>query len=191
LTFFTRSVDEALPRPSWRHGMATRLAEGVLLNPQTEGGRRPGVLSILTLPHEKCDEWRVRVGAEECVIPVFGTLRRAHASEEPVSSNSAEVAFRDTIEVLAGFFQEAVALTRDAGHPEFREFAGQSIARLTWAAIWERWNAVSSGDEPRMAQIVEIAIAHLAAIRDVCERPRRMLVRHRQLVSLPRVQVLD
>ena len=50
---------------------------------------------------------------------------------------------------------------------------------------------MSTGEEPRTARIVEIARAHFAAIRDVCERPRRMLVRQRELVSVGRVQELD
>ena len=42
-----------------------------------------------------------------------------------------------------------------------------------------------------MARVVEIAFAHIAAIRDVCERPRRMLVRQREPVPVGRVQELD
>jgi len=57
--------------------------------------------------------------------------------------------------------------------------------------VWRRWKKLSTAEEPRTARIVEIARAHLAAIRDVCEHPRRMLVRQREAVPVGRVQELD
>lgn len=191
LTFFTRAEDEALPHFAGHRHAAAPLAKHVLLNPNTEAGRRLGVLSTPTFPHERADVWRVRFGHEECAIPVHGGLRRASAWEDPTDSNVSEVALRDTVDFLSGYFTEAVSLTRDREHPEFHEFAGQALARLNWAAIWKRWKKVSTGEEPRMARVVEIAFAHLTAIRNVCERPRRMLVRQRELLPVGRVQELD
>ena len=191
LMFFTRTEDEALPHVAGHRHAAAPLAERVLLNPHTEAGRRPGILSTPTFPHERADVWRVRFGREECAIPVHGSLRRASAWEDPTDSNASEVALRDTVDFLSGYFTEAVSLTRDREHPEFHEFAGQALAKLNWAAIWKRWKKVSTGEEPRMARVVEIAFAHLTAIRNVCERPRRMLVRQRELLAVGRVQELD
>jgi len=98
---------------------------------------------------------------------------------------------RDTVDCLSGYFTEALSLTHDKAFPAFREFAGQAVARLDWAVIWERWKEVSTGKEPRTARVVEIAFSHLARIRDVCERPRRMLVRQRESLAVGRVQELD
>lgn len=191
LTFFTRAEDEPLPVFAGHRHSAAPLTIHVLPNPNTPSGRRPGVVSTPAFPHEKADMWRVRFGREECVIPVRGTLRRASAWEDPADSNVAEVSLRDTVDFLCGYFTEAVSLTQDREFAEFREFAGQAIARLHWNAIWKRWREVSTGEEPRMARVVEIAFAHLTAIRNVCERPRRMLVRQRESVSVGRVQELD
>ena len=98
---------------------------------------------------------------------------------------------RDTIDFLCGYFTEAISLTQDREFAEFREFAGQAVARLNWATIWTRWKKVSTGEEPRMARVVEIAFGHLIAIRNVCERPRKMLVRQREAIPIGRVQELD
>jgi Domain of unknown function (DUF2357) len=191
LTFFTRAEDEALPHFAGHRHAATPLADRVLVNPHTGAGRRLGLLATPSFPHEKSDVWRVRFGNEEYAIPVHGSLRRASAWEDPTDSNAPEVALRDTVDFLCGYFTEAISLTRDKEYPEFHEFAGQALARLSWAAIWNRWKKVSTGEEPRMARVVEIAFAHLTAIRNVCERPRRMLIRQRELLPVGRVQELD
>ena len=191
ITFFTRAEDEPLPTFAGHRHSAAPLANQVLPNPNTAAGRRPGVLSTPALPHEKANLWHVRFGREEFAIPVEGTLRRASAREDPSDSNAAEVSLRDTVDFLCGYFTEAISLTQDGEFAEFHEFAGQAVARLNWAAIWNRWKKVSTGQEPRMARVVEIAFAHLTAIRNVCERPRRMLVRQREPVPVGRVQELD
>jgi hypothetical protein len=191
LTFFTRAEDEPLPTFAGHRHSAAPLASQVLPNPNTAAGRRPGVLSTPAFPHEKAALWHVRFGREEFAIPVGGTLRRASAWEDPEDHNAAEISLRDTIDFLCGYFTEAISLTQDREFAEFREFAGQAVARLNWATIWKRWKKVSTGEEPRMARVVEIAFAHLTAIRNVCERPRRMLVRQRELVPVGRVQELD
>ncbi len=191
LTFFTRAEDEALPKFAVHRHSAAPLATQVLLNPNTGAGRRPGVLSMPAFPHDKTDVWRVRFGREEIAIPVDGTLRRASAWEDPADHNAAEVCLRDTVDFLCGYFTEAISLTHDREFGEFHEFAGQAVARLNWSTIWKRWKKVSTGEEPRMARVVEIAFAHLTAIRNVCERPRRMLVRQREPVPVGRVQELD
>ena len=191
LTFFTRTEDETLPTFAGHRHSAALLASHVLPNPNTAAGCRPGVLSMPAFPHEKADLWHVRFGREEFAIPVHGSLRRASAWEDPADSNAAEVSLRDTVDFLCGYFTEAISLTQDREFAEFHEFAGQAIARLNWATIWKRWKKVSTGEEPRMARVVEIAFAHLTAIRNVCERPRRMLVRQREPVSVGRVQELD
>jgi len=191
LTFFTRAEDESLPLFAGHRHSAAPLAIQALPNPTTAAGRRPGVLSTPAFPHEKADLWHVRFGQEESAIPVHGTLRRASAWEDPSDYNAAEVSLRDTVDLLCGYFTEAISLTQDKEFAEFHEFAGQVVARLNWAAIWKRWQKVSTGEEPRMARIVEVAFAHLAAIRNVCERPRRMLVRQREPVPVGRVQELD
>ena len=191
LTFFTRGEDETLPSFAGHRHSAAPLASQVLLSPNTAAGRRPGILSTPAFPHEKADAWRVRFGREEFAIPIHGTLRRAGAGEEPEDSNAAEVSLRDTIDFLCGYFTEAISLTQDREFAEFREFAGQAVARLNWATIWTRWKKVSTGEEPRMARVVEIASGHLIAIRNVCERPRKMLVRQREATPIGRVQELD
>jgi len=191
LTFFTRTEDESLPTLAGHRHSSAPLANQVLSNPNTAAGRRPGVLSTPAFPHEKTDLWHVRFGSEEFAVPVRGSQRRASAWEDPIDSNAAEVSLRDTVDFLCGYFTEAISLTQDREFAEFHEFAGQAVARLNWAKIWKRWKKVSTGEEPRMARVVEIAFAHLSAIRNVCERPRRMLVRQRELVSVGRVQELD
>jgi hypothetical protein len=191
LTFFTRTEDEPLPVFAGHRHSTAPLASHVLPNPNSAAGRRPGVLSTPAFPHEKTNVWHVRFGHEEFAIPIHGTLRRASAWEDPVDSNAAEVSLRDTIDFLCGYFTEAISLTQDKEFAEFREFAGQAVARLNWATIWKRWKNVSTGEEPRMARVVEIAFAHLSAIRNICERPRRMLVRQREPVPVGRVQELD
>ena len=191
LTFFTRVDDEQLPAFAGHRHPAAILANQVLPNANTVAGRRMGLLSTPAIPFEKGDRWRVRFGREECAIPIHGGLRRASAWEDPVESNVAEVALRDTVDFLCGYFNEAISLTHEKEFPDFSEFAGQAIARLDWGTVWGRWKKVSTREEPRTARIVEIARTHLAAIRDVCERPRRMLVRQREAVPVGRVQELD
>jgi hypothetical protein len=191
LTFFTRAEDEALPAFAGHRHSAAPLAIQVQPNPATAAGRRPGTLSTPAFPHEKAGLWHVRFGHEESAIPVHGTLRRASAWEDPGDHNAAEVSLRDTVDLLCGYFTEAISLTQDNEFAQFHEFAGQAIARLNWATIWKRWKKVSTGEEPRMARVVEIGFAHLTAIRNVCERPRRMLVRQREPVPVGRVQELD
>lgn len=191
LTFFTRYDDEHLPAFAGNRHPAEPLAHHVLPNPNTMAGRRPGLLSTPAFPHEKAGLWQVRFGHEECSIPVHGTLRRASAWEDLGENNAAEVSLRDTIDFLLGYFNEATSLIFEKEFPELHDFAGQAIARLDWGVVWRRWKKVSTGEEPRTARIVEIARVHLAAIRDVCERPRRMLVRQREDVPVGRVQELD
>lgn len=191
LTFFTRVDDEQLPTFAGNRHPAAPLAYQVLPNPSTAAGRRLGILSIPAFPFEKADLWPVRFGSEECAIPIQGALRRASAWEDPAENNAAEVALRDAIDLLCGYFNEAISLAYEKEFPEFHAFAGQPVARLDWRAVWSRWKKVSTGEEPRTARIVEIARTHLAAIRDVCERPRRMLVRQREAVAVGRVQELD
>src|SRR6266496_6404390 len=191
LTFFTRVDDEELPAFASHQHPAAPLAHQVLLNPSSAAGRRLGLLSTPAFPYEKADLWQVRFGREECAIPVHGALRRASPWEDLTDNNAAEIALHDTIEFLCGYFNEAISLTYEKDLPQFRDFAGQAIARLDWGVVWRRWRKVSNGEEPRTARIVEIARSHLAAIRDVCERPRRMLVRQREAVSVGRVQELD
>ena len=178
LTFFTRAEDEALPTfAGHRHSVAS--GEPGFTEP--EHGRGSPSRRSLNASVSARESRRVAcsVRPEEIAIPVDGTLRRASASEDSVNSNASEVSLRDTVDFLCGYFAEAISLTHDSGFTEFREFAGQAVARLDWPVIWTRWKKVSTGEEPRMARVVEIAFAHLTAIRDVCERPRRMLVRQR------------
>ena len=196
ITFFTHTDKETLPKIASQ--TATPITECVLWEPQFPTGRVPGVLSFPAWPHDRAGHWRVLIkdkeriiSTQDRIIPTYGTLRRASAWEDPTDSNAAEVSFRDTIDLLCGYFTEAISLTQDREFAEFREFAGQIVSRLNWAMIWKRWKKVSSGDEPRMARVVEIAFAHLTAIQNVCERPRRMLVRQREPVPVGRVQELD
>jgi hypothetical protein len=191
LTFFTRSDDEQLPVFAGNRHPAAPLAHQVVQNPATAAGRRLGLLSTPAFPQENPNLWHVRFGNEACAIPVHGALRRASAWEDPADNNAAEVALRDTIDFLCGYFNEAISLTYERDFPDFQSFAGQAVARLDWGVVWRRWKKVSTGEEPRTTRIVEIARAHLAAIRDVCERPRRMLVRQREAVPIGRVQELD
>lgn len=191
LTLFTRTEDESLPTFVGHRYSTAPLANQVLLNPNTAAGRRPGVLSTPAFPHEKADVWHVRFGSDEIAIPVRGSQRRASAGEDLVGSNAADVSLRDTVDFLCGYFTEAISLTQDWECADSHEFAGQTVARLNWATIWKRWKKVSTGEEPRMARVVEIALTHLSAIRNICEQPRRMLVRQRELVSVGRVQELD
>ena len=142
LTFFTRAEDELLPMFAGQRYSAAPLANHVLLHLNTPAGRRPGVLSTPAFPHDKAALWHVRFGRDEFAIPVHGTLRRASAWEDPADSNAAEVSLRDTVDFLCGYFTEAVALTQDGEFPEFREFAGQAVARLDWATIWKHWKKV-------------------------------------------------
>jgi hypothetical protein len=125
---------------------------------------------------------------QERIIPVHGTLRRASAWEDPTEHNRSEVALRDTIDLLSGYFTEAISLTHDKA---FSDFHGHPVARLDWATIWERWKKVSTRAEPRTARVVDIARSYVARIRDVCERPRRMLVRQREAMPVGRVQEID
>jgi len=193
ITFFTHAEKEGLPGIA-RH-TAAPLAERVLWEPQVPTGRAPGFLSFLPCPHDRADHWRVfikdkerTIHIQERIIPVHGALRRATAWEDPTEHNEPEVALRDTIARLNGYFRAAIALTHD---DPFRAFAGQAVARLDWAIIWERWKEVSTGAEPLMARVVEIALSYVARIRDVCERPRRMLVRQREALPVGRVQEID
>ncbi len=191
LTFFTRVDDEQLLALDGNRHPAASLAYQVLPNPSTAAGRRLGLLSTPTFPYEQADLWQVRFGSEVCAIPVRGTLRRASAWEDLAASNAADVFLRDAVDLLCGYFNEAISLTYEKEFPDFHAFAGQAIVRLDWKAVWNRWKKVSTREEPRTARVVEIARAHLAAIRDVCERPRRMLVRQREAVAVGRVQELD
>jgi hypothetical protein len=191
ITFFTRSEDESLPEFEGARHAASPLSSQVFQNPNTAAGRRTGVLSTPAFPHEKSDLWRVRFGREKIAIPVRGSQRRVSAWEDLVETNAAEVALRDTVHFLCGYFREAISLTQEPSFDKFHGFKGQAVARLTWKSIWSRWKKVSTGEEPRMACVVEIAFSHLTAIRNVCEQPRRMLVRQRELVSVGRVQELD
>jgi hypothetical protein len=191
LTFFTRNDEEQLPAFAGNRHPAAPLAHQVLPNPNTAAGRRLGLLSTPAFPYDKGDLWHVRFGREDCAIPVQGALRRASAWEDPTDNNVSEVSLRDTVDFLCGYFNEASSLTHEREFADFRDFAGQAIARLDWRVVWRRWKKVSTREEPRTARIVEIARNHLAAIRDICERPRRMLIRQREVVPVGRVQELD
>lgn len=191
LTLLTRIEDEPAPGFPDRRISATPLSTNVMWNPQTEVGRRLAILSVPSFPREPSGRWHMQVGRNECIIPVQGAMRHVGAWEELTKHNADEVYLRDTVDMLSGYFREAVALTHDKVLTDSAEFAGQHVARLDWKTIWERWKKVSTGAEPRMARVVDIAFSHLAGIRDVCERPRRMLVRQREQLSLGRVQELD
>ena len=191
LTFFNRVEDEQLPKFVGNRHPAGLLARQVFANPNTTLGRRYGLLSTPAFPFEKMDLWHVRFGQEDCSIPVQGALRRANAWEDPSDNNSEEVSLRDTVDFLCGYFNEAISLTHELEYPDFHDFAGQAVARLEWRVVWQRWKKVSTREEPRTARIVQIARSYLAGIRDVCDRPRRMLVRQRETVPVGRVQELD
>jgi len=191
VSFLSRIEDERLPIVSGRRDSATPLSKHVMLNPQTEAGRRLAVLSAPSFSHEPSTHWHIKIGNDECDIPVAGAMRRANGWEEPKEHNSDEVFLHDTIDLLSGYFREAVALTHDPDYPDLAAYANQPVVRLDWKTIWERWKTVSVGNEPPMAQVVEIAFDYITRIRDVCERPRRMLVRQRELLPLGRVQELD
>ncbi len=190
-TFYTRS-DEHPPHlvPS-RENAAAWLSEGVAINPLTDLGRRPGRLWVVPWPYDGSTEWRVRFGSDENSIPVSGGLRRADGREEPTEVNAQAVFFREAIDCLCGYFTEAISLTLDRKQGSFAVFSGQPVVKLDWFAIWSRWSAAAAGTEPRMARVVEIALSHLSGIRDVCERPRRMLIRQRELVPVGKIQELD
>ncbi len=186
LTFFGVADEQAL---GIRHAVC--LAEGVKFNPKTQAGSVQGTLSMPSWPHDSSSQWRFHAGKFDYIIPIHGTLRRASAWEDLTEHNKAEVSLREAIDLLSRYFNEAIALTREKDSSEFSDFAGRTIVRLDWAAIWERWKKVSTPGQPRMARVVEIAQDHLVCIRDVCERPRRMLVRQREQVPVGRVQELD
>ena len=191
ITFFSRLEDEPLPSVAGHRQCVSPYINRVCLNLHTAGGRRLGRLSIPPLPLDKLERWPLIMGREECTIPVYGAVRRASAWEDLSANNAAEVSLRDAIDFLSGYFTEAISLTHDEAHSEFRDFARQAIVRLDWATVWERWKKVSTGDEPRMARVVEIAFSHLRGICDVSERPRRMLLRQRETLTVGRVQELD
>ena len=44
-------------------------------------------------------------------------------------------------------------------------FAGQPVALLDWATIWQRWKEVSTRAEPRTARVVEIALSYIRITR--------------------------
>ena len=188
LTLFSRTDGEPLPVFATHRKVASLFTNGVLQNLSALGRPRLGVLSVPPLPHEKSDRWFLRFGGEECAIPVCGALRRASAWDDPAGYNAAEVSLRDTIDLLSGYFIEAISLTHDKA---FSDFHGQAVARLDWATIWDRWKEVSTRAEPRTARVVDIALSYVARIRDVCERPRRMLVRQREALPVGRVQEID
>jgi len=167
------------------------LTTQVVWNPRTRLEKRFGTLVVPAMPAESSDLWRVQVERQEWIIPVAGAMRRAFAWEVPERHNQDDVFLREVVELLNGFFREAVALTHDSHYPQYTDFAGQAVVRVDWETIWQRWKDVSTGKEPPMAQIVRIAFEHLAQIRNVCEHPRRMLVRQRELLPLGRVQELD
>ena len=54
----------------------------------------------------------------------------------------------------------------------------------------EEWKQ-NRENEPRLAVIVEIARKHESLINSICQRPRRVLARSRQVVGLGRVQEID
>ncbi len=162
-----------------------------VLHPVLAAAHIRGTLSILPWPHDASSQWRFHAAKFDYIILIQGTLRRSSAWEDLTEHNKPEVSLRDAIDLLNRYFNEAIALTREKASSEYSDFAGRTIVRVDWAAIWERWKKVSTTGQPRMARVVEIAQDHLVCIRDVCERPRRMLVRQREQVPVGRVQELD
>lgn len=69
-----------------------------------------------------------------------------------------------------------------------RRAAGLVAPRVDRAL--EEWKQ-NRENEPRLAVIVEIARKHESLIKSICQRPRRVLARSRQVVGLGRVQEID
>jgi hypothetical protein len=195
LVFYTRS-DEApspasAPKLVSHHEFGVRTKENVMVNPLTELGRRPGCLWITPWPSDGSSIWRLRIGSVEFELPVSGGVRRASGREVQNKSNEHSVALRETVDQLCGYFAESRSLASDQNKKNSAVGFGQDIVKLAWETIWTRWAASAAGTEPRTARVVEIARSYLSSIRDVCERPRRMLVRQRELVPVGKIQELD
>ena len=195
LVFYTRA-DET-PRPDSgpklisQHESGVRMTENVMINPLTELGRRPGYLWITPWPYDSSAVWKLRIGAVELELPVSGGVRRAKGSEVQNKANEHSVALRETVDQLCGYFAESRSLASDKRKKNAAVGFGLDVVKLAWDAIWTRWAASAAGTEPRTARVVEIARSYLSNIREVCERPRRMLVRQRELLPVGKIQELD
>lgn len=190
LVFYTRT-DEGAPMLSSYRGNGARIAENVTINPQTELGRRPGFLWIIPWPHDGVRSWRFRLGAEQRELIVGGGVRRASGRETREKSNEHPIALREAIDQLCGYFTESRSLAADQNDATRSPGSQLGLVRIAWAAIWTRWSKSAAGTEPRTARVVEIARSYAPDIRDVCGRPRRMLVRQRELVPVGKIQELD
>ncbi|MFV1968429.1 MAG: DUF2357 domain-containing protein, partial [Pirellulaceae bacterium] len=72
--------------------------------------------------------------------------------------------------------------------PWNRRAAGLVAPRVDRAL--EEWKQ-NRENEPRLAVIVEIARKHESLIKSICQRPRRVLARSRQVIGLGRIQEID
>ena len=190
VVFYTRT-DEGAPMLSSHRGHGARIAENVSINPQTELGRRPGFIWTIPWPHDGVSPWKFRLGAEQRELMVAGGVRRASGREILGKSNEHPIALREAIDQLCGYFTEARSLAADEIEARPAPGSQQAIVKIAWGAIWTRWSKSAAGTEPRTARVVEIARFYLPNIRDVCSRPRRMLVRQRELVPVGKIQELD
>jgi hypothetical protein len=195
LVFYTRAdetpMPDSAPKLMSHHESGVRTTENVMVNPSTELVRRPGYLWITPWPYDGSGMWKLRIGSVELELPVAGGVRRANGREVQNKTNEHSVALRETIDQLCGYFAESRSLASDQSKKKPAAGFGKDVVKLAWEAIWARWKASAVGTEPRTARVVEIARSYLSNIRDVCERPRRMLVRQRELVPVGKIQELD
>jgi Domain of unknown function (DUF2357) len=179
------------PKLSSHHESGVRTTENVITNPLSEVGRRPGYLWITPWPHDSSGAWKLKIGSVELELQVSGGVRRANGREVQNKANEHSVALRETVDQLCGYFAESRSLASDERKKNAAVGFGLDVVKLAWEAIWTRWAASAAGTEPRTARVVEIARSYRSNIREVCERPRRMLVRQRELVPVGKIQELD
>jgi len=179
------------PKLLGQHAFGVRISENVMDNRRTELNRPPGNLWITPWPYDSPGIWKLKIGSVELELPVSGGVRRANGGEVQNKANEHSVALRETVDQLCGYFAESRSLASDERKKNAAVGFGLDVVKLAWEAIWTRWAASAAGTEPRTARVVEIARSYRSNIREVCERPRRMLVRQRELVPVGKIQELD
>jgi hypothetical protein len=190
VAFYTRN-DEEHPRLAGPNREGSRLSVNAVINPQTELDRRAGVIWVLPWTMELGPDLNVRLSQADLKIPIMGGVRRASGREVASPADLHAVPLREAVDQLCGYFSESRSLAADQLKTSNAANPVQWVVKLSWEAIWRRWEAAANGSEPRTARVVEIARSHIAGIRDVCNRPRRMLVRHREQISVGKIQELD
>lgn len=166
------------PEPPWFEDRPDALERRA--NLRTNLGEQQGFFD-LPLPLRGEDRQRLRKEAwrDSATIGWTGLLSRPSGKDLEAKAEAPEVRQFQFLMALVGRMQDF-----DSALSEDERF-------LPWETIFNRWLEPEQNQDPTMDVVVRHAMQHRARWADIVERPRRLLNRSRQLVSISRVEELD